>query len=113
VPSDADLQRRYEAHLADIRRRMRIVYAGLAVAALGLAGIVYLRFDREAILWVFAGFILVFACGIVIAEYGRRTIRTERRRVIEELRREADPAGSAVVGVTRVGAERDTEETGA
>ena len=113
MPSEADRDARYEAHLADVRRRMWFVYAGLALAAAGLAGILYARFERAPVTVVMLCFGVVFLCGIGLAEYGRRSIRTERMRMIAELHKASDPAGAAVVDLAEDDPDARTEETGA
>jgi hypothetical protein len=113
MPSDADLEARYEAHLADERRKMWFVYAGLALAAAGLAGILYARFEHAPVTLVMLGFGVVFVCGIGLAEYGRRRIRTERKRMIAELQTANDPAKAAVLDMTADESDTKTSETGA
>jgi hypothetical protein len=113
MPSGVDLEARYRTHLADVRRRMWFVYAGLALAAAGLAGILYVRFERGPLTVVMAGFAVAFACGIGLAEYGRRTIRAERTRMMAELQKASDPAAAAAVDLAEDGSDAKTEGTGA
>ncbi len=81
-----------------IDRRIGWVFAGIGIAAAGLALYLGARFVPMLPRWADAAGAGVVIAGIVVAEYGRRSIHRERRRIADELgTRRTDPGAAALL----------------